>query len=108
MAGVIDVTARRTRPPGLGGDTSKPSGALAITPAAASIVVPYGTHTPTVTYTAKAGGATVAASFSIDLGQIASVDAVDRMLTPTGTIGGVANVTATYGGKTVSTTVTVM
>ena len=68
----------------------------------------FGDHTPTLTFTATAGGVSVPASFSVDLGQIASIDASTGVLSPSGQIGGTANVTATYGGQKVSTQVTVL
>jgi hypothetical protein len=88
----------------LGGDASGP---LVISPMAKTIDVAFATQTPTVTYTATVGGATVGASFSIDRGEIGRIDASSGIMTPTGMVGGTANVTATYGGKQVSTTVTV-
>jgi hypothetical protein len=84
-----------------------PMGTLSIAPLNAAITVAYGQKTPTLTYTAQVGGQSVAASFSIDLGQVAAVDASSGVLTPSGLIGGVAHVTATFGTKTVSTPVTV-
>ncbi len=83
------------------------SGTLTISPANTSIAVPYGTHAPTVTFTAAMGGVPVPASFSIDLGQIGLVSAATGVLTPSGLIGGVAHVTATFGGQKASTPITV-
>jgi hypothetical protein len=90
------------------GDGSAPSGSLAITPTNKTITVTYGQQTPTVKYSATIGGQSVPASFSIDLGQIAGVTASTGVLAPTGKLGGVANVTATYQGQKVSTPVTVV
>ncbi|HEY1691100.1 MAG TPA: Ig-like domain-containing protein [Polyangiaceae bacterium] len=90
---------------GMAGDSA--SGPLAIAPANATLAVPYGTQKPTVTFTATAGGVSVPASFTIDLGQIATIGASSGVLTPSGVIGGAAHVTATFGGQSVSTTITV-
>ena len=90
------------------GGRSDASGPLSIAPQNKVITVAYGQHAPTVQYTAKAGGTPVPASFAIDLGQIGSVNAATGLLTPTGLLGGTANVTASYGGQKVSTSVTVL
>jgi hypothetical protein len=82
-------------------------GVLAIAPAAQTIGVTYGQQAPTVQYTATINGNPVPASFSIDSGQIGSVAASTGLMTPTGTIGGVAHVAATYMNQTASTPLTV-
>ncbi|HEX3344154.1 MAG TPA: hypothetical protein VHS09_06250, partial [Polyangiaceae bacterium] len=89
-----------------GGDA--PTGTLAIAPMNKTIVVPYGTHAPTVPFTATVNGAAVNASFAIDLGQIGSVVASTGVMTPTGLVGGTANVTATFGSQMASTKLTVV
>ena len=100
-------TCGSANPDGGDGSTPIPTGTLSISPLNTAIVVGYGTQTPTVTYTAKVGTVSVAASFSIDLGQVAVIDPSTGVLTPTGALGGVANVTATFGLQTVTTPVTV-
>jgi hypothetical protein len=92
----------------LTGDGSTASGPLTLTPANKTVTVKYGEHTPGVTYHATVGGAAVPASFAIDIEQIATVDASSGALTPTGRLGGVAHVTASYGGHKVSTDVTIV
>jgi hypothetical protein len=91
--------------------STPPTGPLTISPLADVITVAFGQQTPTVTYVAEVqgpgGGQVVPASFSIDLGQVAAIDPSTGILTPSGAIGGVAHVTATFGGETASTTVTV-
>jgi len=52
------------------GASGEASGPIAISPQNKVITVPYGTHAPTVQYTATAGGSPVPASFAIDLGQV--------------------------------------
>jgi hypothetical protein len=91
----------------VGDDGSVASGTLLIAPAAQTINVVYGQHSPTITYTATANGASVPATFAIDRGEIASIDAASGVMTPTGSVGGVAHVSATYRGQHASTTVTV-
>ncbi|HEX8794779.1 MAG TPA: hypothetical protein VF765_27725 [Polyangiaceae bacterium] len=92
---------------GDGAGGSDANGPLVISPANKAIDVNYGQMMPTQTYTASIGGAVVHASFAIDLGQIGSINASTGVMTPTGRIGGTANVTATYGGQMASTQVTV-
>ena len=105
-----DGTAGGSDGPSLLGDSGlgdAPSGPLAIAPTNSTLSVPFGTQTPTVTFTATAGGVSVPASFTIDLGQIATIGASSGVLTPSGVIGGVAHVKATFGGQSVSTAITV-
>jgi hypothetical protein len=92
---------------GEGGSGDAPSGPLAIAPTNSTLSVPFGTQQPTATFTATAGGVSVPASFTIDLGQIATIGASSGVLTPSGVIGGVAHVTATFGGQSVSTAITI-
>jgi hypothetical protein len=80
---------------------------LVISPTSQSITVPYGTQTPTVQYTATINGNPVPASFATDSGQIGTVSASTGLMTPTGTIGGTAHISATYLSQTVSTPLTV-
>ncbi|MGD0526489.1 MAG: hypothetical protein ABSE49_15180 [Polyangiaceae bacterium] len=82
-------------------------GVLVISPTSQSITVPYGTQTPTVQYTATINGNPVPASFATDSGQIGTVSASTGLMTPTGTIGGTAHISATYLGQTVATPLTV-
>ena len=85
-----------------------PSGTLAIAPLNKTIVVQYGTQAPTVPFTATENGQAVNASFAIDLGQIGTIVAATGVMTPSGVVGGTANVTATFGAKMASTKVTVV
>jgi hypothetical protein len=88
------------------GDDS--GGMLLIQPTNQAIGVVYGQQTPVVNFTATLHGQMVAASFSIDRGEIGSVVASTGVMTPTGNVGGTANVTATYGGQSASTPITVV
>ena len=92
---------------GEGGSGDAPSGPLAIAPTNSTLSVPFGAQLPTRTFTVTAGGVPVPASFTIDLGQIATIGASSGVLAPSGVIGGVAHVTATFGGQSVSTAITV-
>ncbi|HEY3816854.1 MAG TPA: hypothetical protein VGL81_06780 [Polyangiaceae bacterium] len=82
-------------------------GVLVIAPTAQSINVTYGQQTPTVQYTATINGSPVPASFSTDSGQIGGVAASTGLMTPTGTVGGTAHISATYMNQTASTPLTV-
>jgi hypothetical protein len=84
------------------------TGPLVIGPLNQTITVTYGQQTPGLTFTATIEGTAVPASFSIDRGEIGSIVSATGVLTPGGFIGGTANVTATYIGQQVSTTVTVL
>ncbi len=84
------------------------NGPLAIAVSASAIDVPYGQTSPTLTATASVNGQAVAASFSIDRGEVGSIGAASGVFTPTGAVGGVVSVTATFAGQSVSTPVTVL
>jgi len=117
-AGVSDGTTptvdalggRRDGPGSLGNmDTgTAPKGPLTISPVNKTITVAFGAHTPSVTFSAMVGGTDVPASFTIDLAQIANVDPSSGVLTPSGKVGGIANVTAAYKGQKISTKLTVI
>ncbi len=96
----------------LGGDTSLlGEGAvftIVISPANKVVDVTFGQPPPTVSYTATVDGQPVAASWSVDRGEIGSIDASSGVFTPGGMLGGKANITASYGGQTASTSVTVI
>jgi len=81
--------------------------ALGITPANSTVMVPFGQQTPTVTFTATVNGAAVPAAFSLDLPQIGTLGS-GGVMTPTGQLGGTAKVTASYGGQTASTSITIV
>lgn len=84
------------------------TGALVISPTNQTIDVTYGQKTPTVTFSATVSGQAVPASFSIDRGEIGGIVAATGVMSPTGTIGGTANVTATYGSQQIATPITVI
>lgn len=89
------------------GGSTPVGGPVDLEPTDQAIDVNYGDNTPTVTYSATVNGVSVAATFVVDRGEIASIDASSGMLAPTGTIGGVVTVTASYQGISATTTLTV-
>ena len=80
---------------------------IIITPPDQTLSMTQGGTPPTLQYTAVVDGQTVLPSWSIDVGELASIDVSTGLLTATGTVGGVGNVTASYHGQTASTTVTI-
>src|SRR5262245_31642165 len=77
--------------------------ALAIEPADPIVDVTIGGTIPTVSFVAKASGTPVAVAWGIDRGEIGALNVSTGVFTPTGTLGGKATVTATYGGKKATT-----
>ncbi len=105
-----------TMPPGFGGhdgqaitDAGDASTLpLVIAPAApAPLDVTAGSPLPTLAFTATVNGAKVAPVWSVDRGEIGSINVSSGVFTPTGTLGGTAKVTATLGARTASAIVTV-
>jgi hypothetical protein len=92
---------------GEGGIGDDAGGTLVVNPASMNIDVNLGQQAPTVTYTATVFGLAVPASFSIDRGEIGSINASTGVLTPTGNVGGTANITATYGSQMAAAQLTV-
>ena len=90
-----------------GGDGSTPpQGALTIAPLGPVVTVTTGQTPPTVQFTASVGGTPTGVAWGIDRGEIGTISA-SGLFTPTGTLGGTANITAVYGGEKATTTVTV-
>jgi hypothetical protein len=77
---------------------------LAIEPLAKVITSAPGA-TPTVQYTATAGGQSVSPEWTLDRGELGSLDVSSGLFTTLGTIGGVGHVTATLGSASVTTTI---
>lgn len=91
----------------LGDSSTGMQGALAITPVAPVVNVVSGSAVPTVQFGLTVGGHPATAShWLLDQGALGKIDA-KGLFTPTGTIAGMGNVTASYGGGTATTTVTV-
>src|SRR5580692_9412351 len=97
-------------PPADGGANSLVVGAgqgsFSVVPASASVMVMTGQPLPTVRFQALDEGAVANAGWSIDRGEIGSISG-GGVFTPSGTVGGTATVTATYGSLTATATVTV-
>jgi hypothetical protein len=88
-----------------GGDAAQ--AALEILPKDAVVDVVSGQATPTVAYTATSLGTTVAPLWTIDRGEIGSIDPSSGVFTPATKLGGKATISAEYKGKKTSTSVTV-
>lgn len=80
---------------------------LSITPADSVITVSAGQKTPTVQMTALAGGAAVPVAWSVDRGEIGTIDEKSGLFTPSGSFGGKVTVTASAGARSAKTTLTV-
>jgi len=88
-------------------DGSGSNGPLTLAPQSPALAVTYGAHTPTLAFKATVAGAAVPASFAVDLTQVATINPATGVLVPSGQLGGVVTVTASFGGQTVSTKVSV-
>ena len=90
-----------------GGGGPDVNGPLAISPTDQTIDITYGQVPSAMQFSASINGYPVSASFAIDRGEIGNVVAATGMLTPSGAVGGTANVSATFGSQRVTTTLTV-
>jgi hypothetical protein len=81
-------------------------GSLTILPAMPVVTVITGQAVPTVQFSALLGGIQTGAMWSIDRGEIGTIDQ-NGLFTPAGSIGGVGTVTAASGVQVATTTVTV-
>jgi hypothetical protein len=91
----------------VGDGSGSQKGPLAITPADPVVNVVAGGSIPTVQFALTVGGqAATASHWLLDQGALGSISAAG-LFTPAGTIAGVGNVSASYGGSTATTTVTV-
>lgn len=111
--------ASSTGPPGSGGDAANIFGSqdggplrgtLTIVPAAPVVSVTIdatGLHVMPVTFTAQDSGQTVPATWILDRGDLGTIGTTTGVFTASGQGAGVGNVTASSGGLTASTTVTV-
>src|SRR5208337_470488 len=103
--GALDST---TTPPFTmdGGFPDGANGTLTIFPANQVVNVTYGQQTPTVQFQAILWGLPVAASFAVDRGEVANIVTASGLASPTGQVGGLVKVTATFGAQTATTTLT--
>jgi hypothetical protein len=81
-------------------------GALAIKPLNPVVTVVAGQPVPTVPFTATVGGQAATATWLLDRGEL-GVISKSGVFTPSGKVAGIGNVTASYGGTTATTTLTV-
>ncbi len=96
-----------TAPDGGTGTGPDVNGPLDIAPMNQTIDVTYGQMPDAMQFSASINGYPVGASFAIDRGEIGNIVAATGLLTPSGTIGGTANVSATFGSQRVTTQFTV-
>jgi hypothetical protein len=90
---------------GSGGNSDAAPGFDVEPSALQTITVAAGQTTPAVPYKATLNGNPVSAAWTVDRGDLATIAAgpsPDGTLKPTGTTGGLVNVIAGYGGKTIS------
>ena len=91
----------------IGPDGAVEQSSLAITPVAPTITVVTGQPAPTVQFTLLVGGkATAASKWLLDRGELGTINSAG-LFTPSGTVAGTGNISATYGNATPATTVTV-
>ena len=91
----------------MGDDGSPPPlGVLAIAPLAPVVTVVTGQALPTQQFTATINGVTTGAAWSIDRGELGTIDATG-LFTAAGTQGGVGNITVSYGSEKATTTITI-
>jgi hypothetical protein len=81
--------------------------AIVVTPSGSMVTVVSGQPAPTVSFHAQLNGAPVAVMWQVDHPEIGTIDA-HGVFTPTGSVGGVVTVTATSGGASGTTTITVV
>ncbi len=81
-------------------------GTLAVTPLTPVVTVTTGQTPGTIQFVATVAGAPTGVAWGIDRGELGTISA-NGLFTPSGTLGGTANVTAVYGSQKVTTTVTV-
>jgi hypothetical protein len=87
-------------------DTGDLAGQLVIAPLDQVVVAAPGAM-PTLQYSATVNSASVSPAWTIDRGEIGSIDVSTGLFTAGGTLGGKATISATYLGRTASTSVTV-
>jgi hypothetical protein len=80
---------------------------LTIAPLDPVLKMAAGAAAPTQQFTASVAGVQISPSWSIDRGELGSLDVSTGLFTASGTQGGKATVTASYKGQTASTSVTV-
>jgi hypothetical protein len=95
---------------GGGGDSGADGpaqGVLTIAPLMPTVTLTTGQALPTVSFTAFVGGTPMGAAWALDRGELGTISA-SGVFTPSGTIGGIGNITAVYGSQTATTTISVV
>ncbi len=87
-------------------DTGDMSGPLVIAPLNQTITTAPGTM-PTLQYTATINGSSVSPQWTIDRGELGTLDVSSGLFRASGTLGGKATITATLLGQTASTSLTI-
>jgi hypothetical protein len=91
-----------------GGDgATSPKGPLVIAPADKVIDITAGSTITPIDYTATISGTAVSPTWSVDRGELGSIDATSGVFAPSGTLGGKLTVSATFGATTATTTLTI-
>ena len=91
---------------GLPVDNGDMAGPIVLTPLDHVVTAAPGAM-PTVQYSATINGVAIAPAWTIDRGEIGVIDVASGKFTASGTLGGKATITATFGKATASTSVTV-
>ncbi|MDB4945764.1 MAG: hypothetical protein JWP97_5298 [Labilithrix sp.] len=108
--GSIDPNGNGSSSGSLGDGAVDPDAALlALAPLDPVVTFTTGMPAPTVKFTATSAGSggSVPATFSIDRGELGSIDLSTGLFTASGNVGGKAKITATWNGRTATTSVTV-
>ncbi|MCU1277055.1 MAG: hypothetical protein JWM53_601, partial [bacterium] len=87
-------------------DTGDMAGPLSIAPLDQTLNAAPGMM-PTLQFTATVNSASVSPVWTVDRGELGSLDVSTGLFTAAGTIGGKAKITATYLGRTASTSLTI-
>jgi hypothetical protein len=87
-------------------DNGDMAGTLVIAPLDQTLMASPGMM-PTLQYAATINGASVAPAWTIDRGELGSIDVSSGLFTAAGSIGGTGTITAKYSGQTASTSLTV-
>jgi len=90
-----------------GGSGDASQGLLTLAPLMTTVTVVVGQPVPTVQFTAYVGGVQMGAAWGIDRGELGTINS-SGLFTPSGTIGGVGNITVAYGSQTATTTISVV
>ena len=88
-------------------DTGDMAGPLVIAPLDQVLTATVGQAPPTAQFTASVNGASVSPAWTIDRGEIGTIDVSTGLFTAAGTLAGKATITGSYLGRTATTSITV-